>query len=136
MFMYKRSTLILLLQIIFASAMLSQTSGKAEKPAEAENLEGTWVIDLRPEPDAEPYLKDFVVKLKKNGAFSGEFYETKFENGVINTSWDRIYFAFSTKDQSSSYYHSGYLEGDRVYGLTYSPERNFAAPWTGEKKLE
>jgi hypothetical protein len=134
--MYTRVIIILLFQFVFASAMVSQSSGMAQKPADAQNLEGTWVIDLRPEPDAEPYLKDFVVKLKKNRSFSGEFYETKFENGVINNSWERVYFAFSTKDQSSSYYHSGYLEGGKVYGLTYSPERNFAAPWTGEKKDE
>lgn len=96
-------------------------------------LEGVWTIDLRPTADAEPYLKEFVIKLEPNKTFGGEFYGSPVENGLINGNWERVYFAFSTKDQSNEYFHSGYLLEGKIYGTTYCPNRDFIAPWEGSK---
>lgn len=98
------------------------------------DLNGLWEIDLRPTPDAEPYLKDFIIQMTNGKSFSGSFYDTPFKNGKINSVWGDIHFAFSTKDRSSTYVTTGYFDGDILRGTTYCEERNFVAPWTGKRK--
>jgi hypothetical protein len=95
---------------------------------------GTWIIDLRPAPEAEPYLKDFKFTKIDGNKFDGEFYGYPFSGGFLNTSWDKIYFAFTTQDQNSTYYHSGYIEGNKVFGITLNEVREFVLPWNGERK--
>jgi hypothetical protein len=99
-------------------------------------IEGTWTIDLRPDPDSDPYLKVFRIEKISEDSFSGVFYDTKFNDGILNLNWDFIYFAFTTKDANSFYYHSGYFQNDTVYGISFSPERAFTAPWKGIKISE
>jgi len=67
--------------------------------------------------------------------FDGEFYGYPFTGGFLNTDWGKIYFAFTTQDQSGTYYHSGYVEGNKVYGITLNEGRGFVLPWKGEKKV-
>jgi hypothetical protein len=98
-----------------------------------DKIKGIWTIDLKPTPDAESYLKEFSIENIDGKSFSGKFYETDFVNGQLNLDWGKIYFAFTTKDASNSYFHSGYFEGDNVFGISYSAERKFTLPWTGEK---
>ncbi len=98
------------------------------------NALGTWELDLRPSPDAEPYLKDFIIESLKDGKLSGVFYGTPFKNGKINTVWGKLYFSFSTADQSNAYYHSGYLDEGRLYGTSFSEERGLMMPWFSTKK--
>lgn len=95
---------------------------------------GTWVIDLRPTPESEPYLKDFKFTKIDSTRFDGEFYGYPFSGGFLNTDWDKIYFAFTTGDQSGTYYHSGYIEGDKVYGMSLNENRKLMLPWRGERK--
>ena len=97
-------------------------------------LIGEWTIDLRPTPDAEGYYQPFQVTKIEGNTFSGTFYGSPIENGLINRNWDKLYFAFTTSDASSDYYHSGYLENGSLQGITYCPNRSFTAPWTGVKK--
>lgn len=97
-------------------------------------IQGTWEIDLRPTPNSQPYLKEFVISSVTDKTFSGIFYGSEFTAGQLNGSWERIYFAFTTGDKDSSYYHSGYIENGKISGISYSPERKFITPWTGSKK--
>lgn len=98
-------------------------------------IEGTWEIDLRPTPAAEPYLKEFVISDIKDKNFSGIFYGADFTGGQINSSWgEKIYFAFTTGDKNSSYFHSGYIEEGKIHGVSYSSDRKFITPWSGRKK--
>ena len=97
-------------------------------------IQGTWEIDLRPTPNSQPYLKEFVISNVTDKTFSGVFYGSPFTGGELNGSWERLYFAFTTGDKDSSYYHSGYIENGKIYGISYSPERKFITPWTGGKK--
>ena len=66
--------------------------------------------------------------------FSGEFYGTAFETGIFNTDWESLYFAFTTGDKENIYYHSGYIDGDKISGISYSADRKFTSHWTGKKK--
>lgn len=99
-----------------------------------EKIKGTWIIDLRPAPNSETYLKDFIITPIVGKEFSGEFYGSKFKTGYFNTDWEYIYFAFTTEDRSNVYYHSGYIDGDKIFGISYSPDRKFTSHWTGKKK--
>jgi CubicO group peptidase (beta-lactamase class C family) len=99
-----------------------------------ESAQGTWQIDLRPDPNSEPYVKDFIIEPTKGKEFKGEFYGTKFKGGFFNTDWTNIYFAFKTGDKDNTYYHSGYIVGDKIYGISYCEGRKFTSHWTGTKK--
>lgn len=104
------------------------------KKPDANDALGTWVIDLRPTPESAPYIKEFKFTKVDGKNFNGEFYAYPFEGGLFNTDWDKIYFAFTTADQSGTYYHSGYIEGNKVYGMSLNENRKLMLPWKGEKK--
>jgi hypothetical protein len=95
---------------------------------------GNWVIDLRPTPESEPYLKDFKFTKVEGKIFDGEFYGYPFSGGFLNTDWEKVYFAFTTSDQSYTYFHSGYIEGNQIFGITLCEGRKFILPWKGMKK--
>jgi hypothetical protein len=99
-----------------------------------DNLIGEWTIDLRPTPDADAYFQSFVVVSIEDNTFKGTFYGSQLENSLMNTNWDKLYFAFTTRDQNNEYYHSGYLLNGKLFGITYCPNRKFTAPWSGTKK--
>ncbi len=106
----------------------------ASKTFDFDKIKGTWAIDLRPSPNSEIYLKDFLINPTKDKSFSGEFYGTPFTSGTFNTEWEYIYFAFTTSDKENIYYHSGYIDGDKISGISYSANRKFISHWTGFKK--
>lgn len=99
-----------------------------------ENIIGKWKIDLRPTPKSPEYFQEFEIKSIDKKEITGTFYGSKIIKGLINTEWSKIYFAFSTSDKTHTYFHSGYFEKGKVYGISYCPTRNFTAPWTGELK--
>jgi hypothetical protein len=124
-----------LLSVILLATVISATAQKASsKKSVAANAIGTWVIDLRPSPQAAPYLKDFKFTKIDSTRFDGEFYGYPFTGGFINTNWDKIYFAFTTQDQSGTYFHSGYIEGNKVFGISLNESRELLIPWNGKKK--
>ena len=110
------------------------TASSASKDSLIQALTGTWEIDLRPSPNAAPYLKEFVVTSYSDGSLHGVFYDTVFSEGKINTAWGKIYFAFTTADQSGTYYHNGYLSDGKLYGMSYSTGRGFVIPWFSVQK--
>ncbi|MBT8378506.1 MAG: hypothetical protein KJN64_04695 [Ignavibacteria bacterium] len=120
--------------IFIAGNITAQSESSFNANFDLSRVEGVWIIDLRPTPDSEPYLKEFVIENIEGNSFSGIFYDTDFENGSFNLSWDKLYFAFTTKDASSTYFHSGYVEEETMYGISFSPERSFTAPWNGKRK--
>lgn len=127
-----KATLFSAIFLLFCcQTALAQTSVK-EGDERLSNLEGTWIIDLRPSAEDEAYLKEFVIESIEGKTFSGEFYGSRFEGGLINSNWDRLYFAFTTEDESNVYHHSGYVLDGMVHGLTHCPNRDFVAPWTGQ----
>ena len=107
---------------------------EVNKQSKSDNLIGEWIIDLRPTPESEGYFQFFTVDSIDNNSFQGTFYGSELEKSLLNTSWEKLYFSFTTRDTSNEYYHSGYLLDDILYGITYCPNRKFTAPWTGRKK--
>ena len=97
-------------------------------------LLGTWKVDLRPNPEAEPYYKSFVVTSVEGRSFSGSFYDTPISQGRINTDWGKLRIAFVTTDGSGPYYHSATLESDSLEGLSNSTGRDFLAYWSAVKE--
>lgn len=121
---------ILLLFVCMSSMVFAQNATSVH----SNQLNGIWQIDLRPTPDSEAYFKQMTIQITDDNTFNGTFYDSTFKKGFLNTSWPNIYFAFSTKDKSNTYYHSGYFDGNTLHGVTYCPNREFTAPWTGTKE--
>ncbi len=127
----KKQFILALLISMSITMIKAQEADTAMSPADP--LVGEWSIDLRPTPDAEGYYQKFEVTAIDGNTFTGTFYGSSIENGLINRNWDKLYLAFTTSDASNDYYHSGYLENGTLEGITYCPNRTFAAPWTGVK---
>ncbi len=122
-------TLLLLVPISIIAQDITSSPSEQNDP-----LIGNWKIDLRPTAESEGYFQSFDVKIVNGNTFTGTFYGSEIKNALINRNWAKIYFAFSTSDQSNEYYHSGYLENGKLFGITYCPNREFTAPWTGVKE--
>ena len=128
-----RAALAILTTLICMS--LEACSTTANKIMIAEDLLlGTWKVDLRPTPDAEPYFREFVVTAVQGRSFSGTFYDAPISEGRINKDWGKLRIAFVTADGSGPYYHSATLEHGRLEGLSNSTGRDFLAYWTAVKK--
>lgn len=102
-------------------------------PSGVDAFIGTWKVDLRPTPDAEPYLQDFIVSSTDGNTFTAVFYGTEVSDGRLNTDWGSLRFAFVTNDGSVDYYSSGVLDGDVLRGTTHSPGRGLLAVWTATR---
>jgi hypothetical protein len=133
-----KSTMLFLFFFLGAISCFSQQMANADTLSKEQQLMsplfGTWEIDLRPSPNDSPYLKDFTISSYEGGMLKGVFYSTPFNNGRINSAWGKVYFAFTTADNSGTYYHSGYLENGKLYGTSFSPARGFMLPWFSTKK--
>lgn len=100
----------------------------------AEELLGTWNVDLRPTPSADPYYKAFVVTSVEGDTFSGTFYGTEISEARLNTDWGKLRLAFVTTDGSGAYHHSAVLDGGRLEGMSNSTGRGFLAYWSAVKQ--
>jgi len=99
----------------------------------ADELLGTWIVDLRPTPDSDPYLQEFTIHAIEGDRFSGTFYSTQFEDGVLNRNWGVVYLAFTTADGRTSYHHSGKLEAGNLTGSTHAPGRQMLSVWSATR---
>lgn len=124
----------LCLTVLFVSSSLIAQEESLSKSVNKEDLLGEWTLDLRPTPQSEAYFQPFVVETIKDNSFQGTFYGSPVEGSLLNDNWEKLYFAFTTKDVNNEYYHSGYLLDGKLHGMTYCPNREFAAPWRGSKK--
>lgn len=101
--------------------------------ADAAALVGTWTVDLRPMPDAEPYFKTFVVERVEGRTLAGSFYDSEVTDGHVNADWGAVHFAFTTSDGVGEYHTAGVLEGGRLRGTTHAVGRGFLAVWSAER---
>ena len=126
----KKSITTIVLVFLVTNSILAQEL-KENKDEKVDQLIGNWKIDLRPTPESDAYYQYFMISEIDGNSFNGTFYGSEIKNGIINQNWPKLYFAFSTSDQSNEYYHSGYLENGKVFGITYCPNREFTNPWIG-----
>ena len=117
------------LALVAGCATTHQPAG----PVDAQDLIGTWKVDLRPTPRAAAYFQEFVVTSVSEKTFTGSFYGTPIEQARINTAWGAVRIGFVTSDQTGPYNHSATLVGDRLEGLTNATGRNFLSYWTAAK---
>jgi len=126
--------LILILLTTWSTYTFSQSNNSATPSEANKNLVGEWLIDLRPSPDADPYLQTLIIEDQDEQSFAGSFYGSSIRETFLNGNWDKLYFAFQSSDNSNTYYQSGYIIGDEIFGVTYCPKRNFVMPWSGKRK--
>jgi hypothetical protein len=120
--------------LLSVAALCGCAAPGAPAPAAATALLGTWTVDLRPTPDAPPYLQAFVVTSVQGKAFTGTFYGAPVSQGRINTDWGTLRIAFVTNDGSGPYNHSAVLDGARLEGLSNSTGRDFLAYWSAVRQ--
>ena len=100
----------------------------------ANDLSGTWVIDLPPAPGAAPYLQEMVVSKIDGRGFSGFFYPLLQEWGNEQFLGQNFTLPLPPKTKVLSIMASGYLENGELKGMTYCDKRDFVMFWTGKKK--
>lgn len=130
-FLFMKKSFPLLVMIFLVRSSLFSQDLKDNYIKKVEELIGNWKIDLRPSPESDGYYQYFNIDEIDGNSFIGTFYGSEIRNAIINQNWPKLYFAFSTSDQNNEYYHSGYLENGKLFGITYCPNREFANPWIG-----
>ena len=120
-----RKVVLIFLLMMFSTPFMAQ---------EATDLVGNWKIDLRPTPESDGYFQFFEVKAIEGNTFSGTFYGSPISGGLINTNWPKLYFSFTSSDNTHDYYHSGFMENGIVQGVSYCPGRAFVQPWVGKQE--
>lgn len=123
----------LLVFVHISSAQPGRQQRTLNQMGQSGDLLGVWQIDLRPDPESKPYFKKAAFATWDGKSLTGLFYDAPFSDGIIDTNWRTVFFSFTTADQSGLYYHSGYLKGDSIFGMTHSRGRNFLRPWRGVK---
>ena len=94
---------------------------------------GSWTVDLRPTPDAAPYLRKLVITAVEGTHIDGNFYDgSPLQAGRVNTSAGPVpCFAFFTDPGEGVYQTAVRQVGpDRLKGITLSTTRGFVLPWT------
>lgn len=125
------------LALVLLVASVGCSAAQVQRPqtatVAAPSLVGTWKVDLRPTPDADPYFQEFVVTSVDGKRFEGTFYGTPLSQGRINTDWGTVRIAFVTEDGSGPYNHSAVLTDGRLEGLSNSTGRDFLSYWSATK---
>ena len=99
----------------------------------AEDLIGTWQVDLRPTPESDPYFTELVITQVEENTIYGTFYGSPIKFGQVNTVWGKLHFAFVTSDGSTTYNTSGMWVDGELEGTTHALERGFLGVWSAEK---
>jgi hypothetical protein len=105
--------------------------------SDSSQLIGKWKVDLRPTPDADPYLVNMTIKSidAEAGTFEGTFYNgAEMTSTQFNVDWSGVSFAFVTKDDQTKYATQGTLRGGRLSGTTHAISRDFLSVWSGQKR--
>lgn len=120
--------------LLLPPGLSAQAPANPAEPANPElsALVGTWRVDLRPAPGADPYFQSLVVAIT-DGEVEGSFYDTTFRDFQSNVDWGPLHFAFVTEDGSGIYHTSGRLVEGRLEGTTHALGRGFLAVWTAER---
>lgn len=79
-----RTALLTLALTLIASCT---TPTRNEQTVDANQLIGTWQVDLRQNPGDPAYFQDFVVSSVNGASFAGTFYGSPVEQARINIDW-------------------------------------------------
>ncbi|HEU4326510.1 MAG TPA: hypothetical protein VFS21_25435 [Roseiflexaceae bacterium] len=109
------------------------TQQPSDQAALAAALVGIWLVDLRPTPDAAPYVQPFQILSVAGNTFTGTFYGAPIRSAFINSSWGEVVIGFLSEDGSGTYFHSARLVDGRLIGASLSPGRQFLMVWRAER---
>ncbi|MBC7727415.1 MAG: hypothetical protein H7242_07325 [Microbacteriaceae bacterium] len=123
--------------LCFFVAALSPARAATLDPAAAKavtsSLVGSWTVDLRPTPDAAPYLKKLVITAVEGSRLEGHFYDgSPLQAGRVNTTAGPTpCFAFFTDPGEGAYQTAvRQVSNDHLEGMTLATTRGFLLPWT------
>lgn len=123
---------------LFALALVPTRHAFADTPGAPSSLLGSWTVDLRPTPDAAPYLKKLVITAVEGTHIEGHFYDgSPLQAGRINTSaGPLLHFAFFTDPGEGAYQTAGRMvSAHKLEGMTLSTTRGFLLPWTAVRDM-
>ena len=124
-----------LILLLVAGTAVSGLAASRHAP-DASDLVGTWSVDLRPTPDAPPYLQPMVIAAAEDGRIEGTFYGSAIGQSELNTAWDGVHLAFVTTDASARYVTTARLLDGELAGVTYSPDRGLLQPWRARRAAD
>lgn len=126
---------------LLAAAALTAISACAAAPIDAPapaapgDLVGTWDVALFFSADAPPSSTVMEITEAGDGALTGSFYQSAFEQARYRVQGDTIIISVITSDGSGPYATSGRLTGDGIMdGQTLSTGRDFLMAWRAEKR--
>ena len=115
--------------VVLALLLLAAPAGAAT----LSDLEGAWVVDLRPQFTDPAYTKPMNLKIAADRAVSGDFYNSEILDGRASANQGRLCVAFKTTDGAGLYQSSGCLIGDKIVGETWAEGRKFLLNWTATR---
>lgn len=100
----------------------------------AEQLLGTWKVDLRAEPGGAPYFQNFVIESVDvaTRSIKGSFYNSEISWSRTNTAWGKTVVTFMTSDGQGDYVHTATVQGTMMTGTSTAKHRNLLVPWTAQ----
>jgi hypothetical protein len=126
---------------LIVAMVLALTPAVCAQDLDLSQIVGTWQVDLRPTPDAEPYFQEMVidsVAAEGDDRIQGTFYGSPITDGETDTAWGSLRFAFVTRDGGGGvYHHTGELQKDgTIVGTSHAVERGFLLTWRAERKVD
>ncbi len=121
------------LAVAAVSTTRAAPSGGLNAITERVSLVGSWTVDLRPTPEAAPYLKKLVITAVVGTRIEGHFYDgSPLQAGRVNRVASPMpCLAFFTDPGEGVYQTSArQIDDDRLEGMTLSTTRGFLLPWT------
>lgn len=120
-----------------AAKELSLFTSKVTRPSASslapEDLMGTWVIDLRANPDDPPYTQELRVAMTEQN-IEGSFYGSPMETPALKATAGGYLLAFMTHDGGGgTYYHIVELVPEEVRGISFAVDRDFVLCWQGSR---
>jgi hypothetical protein len=110
-----------------------EVAARALRPAD---LNGTWDVALFFSSSEPPSATEMVLNAAEDGALSGSFYGSPFEEAEYSLIGDTLAFGSVTSDGAAPYSHSGRLVGGKIEGQTLSHGRDFLMTWVATRRAD
>lgn len=127
-----------LMASVFVTALAGAVQAQAPSMAAPTSLVGSWTVDLRPTPEAAPYLKKLVITADAGGRLEGHYYDgSPIQAGRHTVSAGlETHFAFFTDPGEGAYQTAGrQVSRDRLVGMTLSTTRGFLLLWEATRDV-
>lgn len=122
---------------VATDAVVAETVGDVVTPRgmTLDEIVGVWDIALHYDPAQPPSATVLDISAIEDGALTGTFYGTPFEEGRATLFRGEAIVSVVTSDNSGPYLTSGRLDADGGFsGQTFSVGRGFLMPWTATRR--